>query len=144
MASIDTRSREILYTLLRSNSPISLKNLAEKLDISQSALRYSLRHVNYWLRLRNIDIQNNPLDGVSIKVSSKEKKQIISELKKLDSFSLVLSPIERQQYILLSLLTDEKPVLSKQLAILLGVSRQTILSDFDYAENWLSKYQISL
>ena len=144
MSSIDTRSRDILLTLLTSSSPITVKNLAEKLNLSVDSVKYSLRQVNYWLRLRNLAIENNSAIGVSIDLGKNDRTQIISELKKLESFSLTLSPIERQRYILLTLLTQEEPVLSKQLAIILGVSRPTILGDLDNAEKWLSQFQISL
>ena len=144
MSSIDTRSRKILLTLLTSSTPITVNTLADKLNISVSSVKYSLRQVNCWLRLRNLAIENNSAIGVSIDLGKNDRTQIISELKKLESFSLTLSPIERQRYILLTLLTQEEPVLSKQLAVILGVSRPTILGDLDNAEKWLSQFQISL
>jgi|GEM_PF-1100875 len=144
MSSIDTRSRDILLTLLNSSSPISVKNLAEKLNLSVDSVKYSLRQVNYWLRLRNLTIENNSVNGVSIDLGKKDRAQVISELKNLESFSLTLTPVERQRYILLTLLTQQEPVLSKQLAIVLGVSRPTILGDLDQAEQWLSQFQILL
>lgn len=144
MASIDTRSREILFQILQSEKPVQIEKLANKLDISISAVSYSLRSANSWLSFRNLKFDKRQDNYISIDISEARKKELISELKELDSKSLVLSQVERRRYILLSLLTKNEPLLSKQFAFNLGVSRPTILSDLDNVEKWLTKFDIVL
>ena len=144
MNSLDTRARDILISLLHAEKPLPAREIASQLGITPRAVNYSLNNMEPWLNERDIQIQKKPGAGILINAPEVKKKSIVSELHKLSGYSLVLSPIERQRFLLLSLLTDNEPILSKIAARSLGVSRPTILNDLDKVENWLLNHEIRL
>jgi len=144
MPALDTRARDILINLLRADKPLAAKDIANQLGITPRAVNYSLNNMASWLEDRDIRLQKKPGSGVTIDASLEEKEKLASELHNLSGYSLVLSPIERQRYLLLSLLTDDEPILSKIAAGSLGVSRPTILNDLDKVEEWLLDHEIRL
>jgi transcriptional antiterminator/mannitol/fructose-specific phosphotransferase system IIA component (Ntr-type) len=144
MPSLDTRARDILINLLRAEKPLAAKDIANQLGITQRAVNYSLNNMATWLEGRDIQLQKKPGAGILINASVEKKKKLVSELHSLSGYSLVLSPVERQRFLLLSLLTDDEPILSKIAALSLGVSKPTILNDLDKVEDWLLNHEIRL
>ena len=131
-------------TLLQSDSPVTSKDIASYLNISARAVHHSLRGVNYWLKQKGIIVDKKSGFRLSIDVSEKIKRQLVSELKEMNGYLLILSPIERQRFLILSLLTEEESISSKLVARTLGVSRPTSLNDFNIVEQWLLNYEIKL
>lgn len=144
MVSLDTRSRDIILTLLRSDSPVTSKDIASYLNISDRAVYHSLKGVNYWLNQKGIDVGRKPGSRFFIDANEKQKKHLVSELKEMNGYLLILAPIERQRFLIFSLLTEGEPIPSKIAALTLGVSRPTILKDFDIVEQWFLNYDIEL
>ena len=144
MPTLDTRARDILVSLLHAEKPLATKEIANQLGLSTRAVNYSLNNMASWLNDRDIRLQKKPGSGVTIDATLEEKENLALELQNLTGYSLVLSPVERQRYLLLSLLTDDEPVLSKIAAGALGVSRPTILNDLDKVEEWLLEHEIRL
>lgn len=144
MISLDTRSRDILINLLQSDEPVATREIADDLKITPRAVNYSIQGTELWLNSRGIQIQKTPGVGLFLDVGKDIKKDLVSELKSLSGYSLVLSPQERQRFLTLSLLTNKEPTLSKIAARTLGVSRPTIFSDLDKVEEWLLEHEIKL
>ena len=144
MISLDTRSRDILLNLLQSKRPMATHEIASQLGLSNRAVSYSLHGMEVWLKGRGITLHKTPGVGLSLELNRKKKDNLIDELSNLSGYSLVLSPQERQRFLILSLLTNKESVLSKIAAHTLGVSRPTILNDLDGVENWLLEHEITL
>ncbi len=144
--SLDSRSKDILLAILEGSTLTSLTVLAEQFAISLPSLQHSLQRINVWLEINGSDLQFDTHIGnfIQADVNDREKESIKKKLNALEGYSLISSPLERQHYLILSLLTNQEPVLTKRIAITLGVSRPTIFNDLDQVETWLKKFDIEL
>jgi transcriptional antiterminator len=144
MIALDTRSRDILLIQLRSSVPLSAKEIAKNLGLTTKMVHYCLKEIQVWLEIRGIALKKIPGTGILIDVPDSVKVSLVSELENLAGFSLVLSPQERMHFLILSLFSQEQPLLLKQMALVLGVSRPTVLKDMDRVEEWLNAREILL
>jgi mannitol operon transcriptional antiterminator len=106
-------------------------------------VRYSLRRPKVWLAERGVSLECRANYGILIDCTPLVKTELISELGHPadDSF---LSPIERLHLVILALLTEQEPLLVKQLEVRLSVSRPTVLRDLQEAEIWLRVHNMSM
>jgi mannitol operon transcriptional antiterminator len=144
MIALDSRRLSILTCLLQASSPLSTAEIAEQLGISARMVRFALDDVRAWLNARQVDLIRRPGYGLEIDAPNDLKQRLLDELAKLTGYSILLSPSERLHILLLSLLTNDEPVLVKQFEILLNVSRTTTLKDLDHAEAWLVEHGLTL
>ncbi len=142
--ALDTRSRDLLLLLLDSKITLTAKELGEPLGLTQREVHYWIQKTNIWLNQQGISIEKQPGAGLSLNCSEEKRKSLQRELENLKSYALILKPIERQRFLILTLLTDEQPVLTKSVAVSLGVSRPTIFDDMQIIEKWLKKYDLKL
>lgn len=143
-SALDSRSKDILMSLLNSNNPRTAKDLGNQFGLTQREVYYWVRKIDLWLDGEDIYIERKPGSGMVLVCPQEKKKNLQIELEKLKGYSLILKPIERQRYLITALLTEEQPILTKSLALSLGVSRPTIFDDLKFVENWLSKFNIRL
>lgn len=143
MIALDKRSRDILLILLRYNKSLTSGEIASLLGITSRMVRYSLRYTEAWLEERGVSLKCKANYGILIDCAPLRKTTLISELEHLidDGF---LAPVERLHVVILALLTDQEPVLIKQLTRRLSVSRATVLRDLQEAELWLRGHNISM
>lgn len=143
MIALDTRRRDILLILLRSPTPLASAEIASQLNITPRMVLYSLRAIERWLQARDVSLIKKPHYGIFIDAPARTKRDLIRELECLTGYPLVLSPSERLRIIALALLTNDQPLLVKQLKRRLCVSRPTVLKDLDGAEEWLKEHKLS-
>lgn len=142
--ALDSRSRELLISLLNFDGPQTAKDLGNLFGLSRREVYYWIRKADLWLEDEDIYIERKPGLGMALVCPQEKKKTLLLELEELKGYSLILKPIERQRYLIVSLLTEEQPLLTKKMALSLGVSRPTIFEDLNYVEKWLAKFDISL
>jgi mannitol operon transcriptional antiterminator len=121
-----------------------MAEIASNLRISTRMVRYSLDVIDRYLGVKKGRLVKKPKYGVFIDTTDQDRDDLLEEIQQLDRLPLVLSPTERLHTILHMLLIEDEPILVKQLVPRLGVSRTTILKDIDKAEEWLSKFNLSL
>ena len=145
MAFLDTRSRDALMVLLHAQSPIAVWEIAEKLDITPRMMRSSLEAARAWLEERGARLARKPKVGVSIDAPGEVRECLIRELSQQRDFLLYLSPAERADLLILTLLQqDGENLFIRQIEKSLGVSRPTILKDIHKAECWFKKYELAV
>lgn len=144
MVTLNIRTRNILILILKSPGPISSKEIASTLGITPRMVMYCSQTIELWLQERGFQLTKTPGSGFFIDLPDELRDAYIQELAGLSGYSLVLNPIDREYFIILSLLTEAEPVLIKQLANELGVSHPTLLKDMDRVQERLSGYDIIL
>jgi len=144
MTSLTARQCTVLRTLLGMDRPVATSKIAAQVEITPGMVRYDLRAIERWLRTKNVRLMKKPNQGILLEASDEVRMDLIHELEHLAGYRLVLPPTERLQLLIFYLLTDNDPLLTKQLAPRLGVSRSTVLKDMDKAEKWLAARNLSL
>lgn len=126
------RSEEILQALVRNKRrQNSISSLQKRYQVSERTIRNDLVEINEFLR--NLHISDIYLDSDGVLNTGPDFNSVLveKELIKMDTYFYKLSPKERQIYISLLLLWNNKYLVMKHIADELYVSRITILNDFD-------------
>lgn len=145
MASLTTRQRDILRILLESGTPLGAAEIASQMSISPRQVSYSLIGVKSWLAQQNIALKATPGVGVELECSPEQCHALQHEISSPSTLQLILSAGQRQQLLVLLLLThNDEPLLLQQLQQLSQLSRATILKDLDEIEAWLPAWGIAL
>jgi len=144
MTSLTARQCTVLRTLLGMEKPIATSKIASQVGITPRMVRYDLRAIERWLGTKNVRLMKKPNQGILLEASDEVRMDLIRELGHLTGYRLILPPIERLHLLIFYLLTESGPLLARQLAVRLGVSRSTVLMDMDKAEKWLLDRNLSL
>lgn len=142
---LDERKTLLLQSLLIQNDFLTIKEMADKFHVSPRTIRYDLDALDSWLVDNNFkSLTRLPRKGVFLEASGEERSCIKDKLNHNDFYSYVLSPEERQKFVLLNILSESKPVNLLDLAEKTSVSKTTIANDLDDISQWLKKYHIKL
>jgi len=144
LASLDTRSRDILIILLNATEPLSSVEIAVRLQSTPRKVNYALRSLELWLKQKGYCLSKKKGVGIFLDIQNENKKILKKELEKIEGYELILSPAERIRSLLLALLTESQPLLVKSIAPQLGVSRPTIFNDLNEIERWLNDHKLDL
>ena len=144
MIPLDTRSRNILLFLLNCNEPVSAKTIAAQLNFTPREVGYSMKRLEFWLAEKEIELSKKPGSGYFINILIEEKDRLITQIKGITSYHLILSHEERVQLLVFALFTERPPLNMKMFSPRIGVSLPTIYSDFDEVETWLIQHGLKL
>ena len=126
----------ILEEISRGNFPI--KYFAEKYSVSERNIRYSVDNINFYLRrekLKEIEIKKANLELYL------EKEKLENFIENLDMTTYIFSQKERENYILVKYLFEEKTTI-KEIEDFLKVSRTTIKKDMKNLEEYIKKFEL--
>lgn len=144
MTSLDSRSIRILKILLETEGCSTTPQIAAALALSPKMVRYRLEKINPWLTARGVTLRKEGGKGIWLEAEETSREAIREELRALSGYELILSPDQRQQILLFTLLLENEPVIVKKLALDLGVSRSTLFSDLDDVEDWIQQRRLHL
>lgn len=139
---ISSRERELIDILLSSNKEIPIRDLAQKLDVSNRTVHRDLKSIEGILNQFQLTLTKKSGFGVQISGEESSKSELKKKLFQLSHTEY--SPEERQTMILISLLESKEPVKLVSLANDLYVTVSTISYDLDKIEEQLEKYRLSL
>lgn len=142
--SLTTRQCSVLRMLLKADKAVSTTDIADQLEITKRKVRYDLVLIENWLERRNAAIEKKPGQGFQVLADKESKAVLLRELQQYPASQIILSHNERQEFLLFLLLTSIEPIVLKQLQLMLGVSRTTILQDLDKTEAWLGLHGLFL
>ncbi|MEM7118868.1 MAG: hypothetical protein AAF614_41005, partial [Chloroflexota bacterium] len=118
--------------------------IAQTLQLTPRQVNYGLKGVQGWLAQRGVAMQVTPGVGVTLGGSDSQRTALFAELAAKPDFQLVLAAEERQQLLILHLLTVQDPLILYQLQQGIQVSRTTILKDLNLIEGWFSTFGLTL
>lgn len=141
---ISKRCITILSILVRaSGSYIPVRQIAQRLNISERTVHYDLDALERWSRDWGIDIERKRGSGVRIDSSSIPKAQkALQNADLLDS--IILDSEQRSHRIIATLLLGDESTSFEELARQLDVSRSSILRDMDAVAAWFELHGIKL
>lgn len=142
---LNNRCSNILKCIINSNSPITIKDIAEKFNISTRTIRYDLDIIDKYLKeILSKKLIRKPNEGISIELSKEETNKICNLFKKINDYDYVLSQNERIVYIICELLRKNDYITISNIADKMCVSRGTINNDLKLVKKWLEKNNIEL
>ncbi len=144
MISLTTRQRDLLQYLLVAETAVVTADVGRRVGLTPRQVNYSLKPIKIWLEEHDADLNTTPGVGVQVLCSPENRRDLLSVLAAQRNIRLQLTPGQRQQLLLLNLLTVDKPLILYQLQQESGVSRTTILKDLDLIERWVKEFDLSL
>lgn len=139
------RCWEIVSILLDINRPITINEIAKRLDVSNKTIRNDLKELEEYFNNNNYGkIVKKPRIGVWLEVDDIGKCLLKNAVNKSKIYIQPFSSEERQLYIIKRLLQSKRSITMQVLADELYVSRVTIFNDLKEVEKWLNKYNLKL
>ncbi|WP_430534556.1 BglG family transcription antiterminator [Listeria rocourtiae] len=131
---ISARTRLILEQLLMSHEPVATADLAEYMDVSERTIRRDLKEVEAVLGSYQLALERK---DAKISVFGSESSRQDFKWQLLDLSYNEFTPMERQHFILKTLLKENEPVKLIVLANDLNVTISTVSSDLTKLEEEL-------
>ena len=144
MISLTTRQRDLLHYLLTADTAVVTADVGRHIGLTPRQVSYSLKPIKVWLEEHNADLDMIPGVGLKIACKPNDREELLSELAAQENIRLQLTPGQRQQLLLLNLLTASEPLILYQLQQESGVSRTTLLKDLDLIEAWIESFGLVL
>lgn len=138
--------RNMLLALLESDDFVTLSSLSQSLDISKRSVQNYLTKAETWLRERdlpNVRIVKKQGYGIRLTLDT-ASRETLSSLLNSQYFTLLDGSVDRRIELLRNLIFSREELTIQFLADSFYVSRFVILSDLDWAENWLGQYHLKL
>lgn len=139
---LKNRECKIIKKLIKTDSPLVIKELAAELSVSTRTIRYDLDKIEDWLEEKGLKMHRKQGVGIYLENNAKDKLTDILDLK--IEYQRAYTPEERQHIILKELLAREEPIIVKEFEINLDVSEGTIIKDLNQVEKWLAKRNLEL
>ncbi|WP_420642094.1 BglG family transcription antiterminator [Candidatus Leptofilum sp.] len=144
MISLTTRQRDLLHYLLTAETAVVTADVGRHVGLTPRQVSYSLKPIKLWLVEHNADLDMIPGVGLQVACTDHDRESLLSELASEDNIRLQLTPGQRQQLLVLYLLTASEPLILYQLQQESGVSRTTLLKDLDLIEAWVETFDLTL
>ncbi|WP_281975024.1 BglG family transcription antiterminator [Halobacillus litoralis] len=139
---ISARERKVIQLLLEARQDITVKEVADLLDVSTRTVHRDLKGVESILSKHGLKLQKKSGSGLAILGNREDEDALKSSIYGHDL--LDYTPEERQVLILSRLLEAKEPVKLLTFANELGVTVATISHDLDKIEDVLKDFQLYL
>lgn len=141
---LKSRSCQILKYLINQKEPISIKSLASEFKVSPRTIGYDLDDIEYCIAQYNVELIKKPGVGISLKGDNCLLKELKKKLLDVRGYQRTLSSEERIYLILFRLFQAKEPIITKELELILKVSKSTIIKDLNEVEDWLNIHNLKL
>lgn len=139
---IKKRQKDILNILLNSNIPVKSSELSEKFEVSIRTIQNDMSLIKYFLKQVEVHLNSKSNVGFWIENLNENKEKIMKFMQSGGSFSEV---DERERYIIARMLNNSNRIFTIQsFADELITSCATAYRTIEYAESWLSKFDLKL
>lgn len=135
---LSEREYKILLKLLKFTQPIRIKDLSREFNVSPRMIKYDLDHIKDWLAKYELQIFSQTNKGLWIEPDGEKKKIIIKELLGNESWNRIPDQNFRIKKIVMTMLQKDDYTTAASLSEILEVSRNTILSDMNLVEEFVS------
>ncbi|WP_163536154.1 BglG family transcription antiterminator [Gracilibacillus sp. YIM 98692] len=139
---ISGRERKLIELLLSHKEAVTIRQLAQELDVSERTVHRDLKNAEEILQQYELTIHKKSGVGISIVGDEESKDRLILATLQLEQTDY--TPEERQAMILTTLLEAKEPIKLYTLASELQVTIATISNDLDALQPLLDKYELHL
>ena len=140
---MSNRVKDIIQIVLSSRGFVTIKDIANKMNISERTVYREIPEVTECLRQYQISLETVSKRGIRAIGMPENIKKIQDELGEQTKYQVV-DPKERMYFVLLELLHQEDFIKTEALAIDMGTSLPTIRNDLKKIEKILPEYNIKL
>lgn len=146
MVTITQRCLNILKLICNKQGPITVKQIAGNLGVSERTARYDLSLLHDWLAEKNVTLMSVPKKGSYFEDHERTRAQLLlTQYSTTDqSYGLYLNADERVNRLILRILHEQEEKAIDDLSEELGISRATFVRDMEKAENWFELHQVTL
>ncbi len=137
------RMQQILKYLLRQESAVPVRNLAEQMGISKRTVQRELESIDRPLKKYGITFRSKVGSGVWLEGYPEDKAALLSELEAEDGLD-VTDRQERRKRLILEILKDKNVKKLYYYGEMFGVSEATVSSDLEAVEGWLSGFGLKV
>jgi activator of the mannose operon, transcriptional antiterminator len=139
------RRKQLLLQLLRQKKPVTTKELARELKVSEKTIRNDLKQLDGWLSSRSAaEICRRPGVGIFLHASEKEKEKLEHQAIRSFRFPTGTEPVVRRNEMLLDLFFNKKSPTLSEWARQFYVSKATIHHDLAEIGKHLQSFQLRL
>lgn len=141
------RQKQIIEILLEEEDYLAVSKIAEKMGLSSRTIRNELRQIKPLVEKMELDLEIKSGNGLLLHADPSRRLAARSYLNQ-GFFSakrnFAYHPKDRQQYMMLRILTGEPPVKLEDLQQELFISRASAYNDLHQAQETLQSYKISI
>ena len=139
---VSSRQRMILNILLTEEQEITIKDIADRIEVSTRTVHRELTELEPLLEQQGLQLIKRSGIGVAIEGEARQKEEL--RLSLYNQTTVEYAPDERKLLILCQLLEATEPVKLVSLAFDLKVTTATISYDLDEMVDWLRRYELTL
>lgn len=139
---VSSRQRMILNILLTEEQEITIKDIADRIEVSTRTVHRELTELEPLLEQQGLQLVKRSGIGVAIEGEARQKEEL--RLSLYNQTTVEYAPDERKLLILCQLLEATDPVKLVSLAFDLKVTTATISYDLDEMVDWLRRYDLTL
>lgn len=136
---ISTRMRQIFQVLLREQSAISVKFLAEQIGVSKRTVQRELEYIESSLKPYQLKFVSKTGVGIWLEGNTEEKKRLLADINEGDHYD-ASNREERRKRLILEILKEKGLRKLYYYSSKFQVSEATISADLESVEGWLKKY----
>ncbi|WP_181350381.1 BglG family transcription antiterminator [Thalassobacillus sp. CUG 92003] len=136
------RERKILEILLASHQEVTVKEIAQELDVSTRTIHRDLKSVEDTLETYQLELEKKAGSGLVVRGNEQDRSRLAVEVNQ--QTGLDYTPEERHVLVLSRLLEARDPIKLVSLAHELGVTVATISNDLDKIEHELAGFHLTL
>lgn len=137
------RMQQILKYLLKQESAVPVRSLAEHLGISKRTVQREMESIDRPLKKYGITFHSKVGSGVWLEGYPEDKAALLAELEAEDGLD-VTDRQERRKRLLLEILKDKNVKKLYYYGEMFGVSEATVSSDLEAVEGWLSGFGLTV
>ncbi|WP_080873162.1 BglG family transcription antiterminator [Oceanobacillus timonensis] len=139
---LTSRERKILAFLLPAAEEKTVKQVADKLNVSTRTIHRELKKLEDVLAGYQLILHKKSGSGVIIQGDSEQKRQLKNKVAQLDGVELAKE--ERQSILLNTLIQVREPIKLFTLASELNITIAAISQDLDDIEKWIKSFDLEL
>ena len=140
---LDNESLLLLKLLLKSSNSLTIEEILNHLNIKRRKFYYILKKVNLELEANKIAPISN-VRGIGFSIDQNDKEEIESLLSTIGTDDVILSPSQRQSYMICIFLFPQKRIQIQDFEEKFKVSRNTVFNDLKDVKAILDGYNVDL
>lgn len=140
---LDSRQKKIISILIREDDFITIKDIAQEIDVSSRTVSRALKLVEKWLNHYHVPLIKRTRVGIKLDGTISEQNKLLEKLGD-EKIYRIYSPKERELIIILELLEKKEVTKLHYFSSLFNVSNSTVSKDLNACESWLSDYDLRI
>lgn len=133
------RQFQIVVAIFEREGIFSIENIAEDTQIPKRSVYYELSLIKNVFKEFNVEVVKHSKSLFCLQASPKQIKSLKDQLCTKENDILIPDSEERVNYIIFQLLSRSEPVLIKEFIYRFGISKPTVMKDFQAAKLKLEK-----